>query len=253
MELLSCYGYLMMLWYQNFSVEEDKIPPMHREVKRRFRGSNADWERCSKILVDTYLTEHLLLKENGKRELSFPSLKMAEFFAGLYLGRYSDDCVIKELQPEIGGGEWNNVWRFVAELPETTNSSGHSACEPDSLCCSLQALFAVPDEGKVRPTESMFRAWQVLQRNAWLSNVRQQVLGGWRQQFRRILIEGYDKRQPTERARTAAEVLLKEDLEQFVKAGKEVEQDRINQRLRELDKIKRPTVQEKSELETLSA
>ncbi|MFM7831215.1 MAG: hypothetical protein ACKPJD_05465, partial [Planctomycetaceae bacterium] len=134
---------------------------------------------------------------------------MAEFFAGLYLGRYCNQRVIKELQAEIGGGEWNNVWRFVAELPETTNSSGHSACEPDSLCFSLQALFAVPDKRRERPTESMFRAWQVLQRNEWLSNVRKQVLGGWRQQFRRILIEGYEQGQPTERARTAAEVLLK--------------------------------------------
>ncbi|MFM7169106.1 MAG: formylglycine-generating enzyme family protein, partial [Planctomycetaceae bacterium] len=178
---------------------------------------------------------------------------MAEFFAGLYLGRYCDQRVIKELQPEIGRGEWNNVWRFVAELPETMNSSGQPACEPDSLCFSLQALFAVPDTGKVRPTESMFRAWQVLQRNEWLSNVRQQVLGGWRQQFRRILIEGYEQGQPTARARTAAEVVFEEDLERFVKAGKEFEQDRINQRLRELDKIKRPTVREKSELETLSA
>ena len=252
-ELLSCYGYLMMLQYQNFSVEEDRIPLMHRDVRQRFSGSQEDWERCSKILLDTYLTEHLLLKENGKHELSFPSLKMAEFFAGLYLGRYCDERVIKELQLEIGRGEWNNVWRFVAELPETTNSSGRSACTPNSLCYSLQALFSVPNEGRERPTLAMFRAWQVLQRNAWLKDVREQVLGSWRQQFRQILIEGYEQGMPSVRARTAAEVVFEGDLLAFVKSGKEFEQNRINQRLRELDKIPRPNPREKSEIETLSA
>ncbi|MFN9034661.1 MAG: hypothetical protein ACK5YO_00075, partial [Planctomyces sp.] len=107
------------------------------------------------------LTDHVLLKENAERELSFPSLKMAEFFAGLYLGRYCDERVMRELQPEIGKGEWNNVWRFVAELPETTDSSGKTVCSALSMSHSLQALFGVPDKGNLRPTEAMFRAWQV--------------------------------------------------------------------------------------------
>ncbi|MFN9041605.1 MAG: hypothetical protein ACK5YO_35275, partial [Planctomyces sp.] len=81
---------------------------------------------------------------------------MAEFFAGLYLGRYCDERVVHELQPQIGMGEWNNIWRFVAELPETNDGDGRFVGQPNSLRCSLQALFAVPDKGKLRPTESMF-------------------------------------------------------------------------------------------------
>ena len=45
---------------------------------------------------------------------------MADFFAGLYLGSYCDERVLHELRPEIGRNEWNNVWRCVAELPETS-------------------------------------------------------------------------------------------------------------------------------------
>ena len=205
------------------------------------------------ILQATYLTDHLLLKENAERELSFPSLKMAEFFAGLYLGRYCDERVIQELQPEIGKGEWNNVWRFVAELPETTDSSGKTVCNAASLSHSLQALSAVPDKSRLRPTESMFRAWQVFTRNAWLSGVREQVLTGWRQQFRRILIEGYEQGMPSLRARTAAEVLFEDDLEEFVESAVDPELAELGLRMDELEKIKRPDRQQKVELQTLTA
>jgi len=233
MEILACYGYMMLLRYRDFRVIADDIPQIHSEVERRFR-SPAHWERCSKILVDTFLTEHLLLKENAPRELSFPSLKMAEFFAALYLGRYCDERVISELQPQIGLGEWDRVWRFVAELPETTNRQGNPVAVPASLSCSLQALFAVPDEGRERPTESMFRAWQVLQRNTWLQQVREPVLAGWRHQFRRLLIDGYELGRPTTRARTAAEVLLDGDLEAFVRDAVVFVQRQLKPRLREL-------------------
>ncbi|MFN9293576.1 MAG: hypothetical protein ACK6EB_36310, partial [Planctomyces sp.] len=100
--------------------------------------------------------------------------------------------------------------------------------------CSLQALFAVPDEGRERPTESMFRAWQVLQRNTWLQQVREPVLAGWRHQFRRMLIDGYELGRPTTRARTAAEVLLDGDLEAFVRDAVVFEQRHLRPRLREL-------------------
>jgi formylglycine-generating enzyme required for sulfatase activity len=243
----------MMLWHRNFSVTAGEIPRIHREVQGRFRGGQADWERCRKILQATYLTDHLLLKENAERELSFPSLKMAEFFAGLYLGRYCDERVIQELQPEIGRGEWNNVWRFVAELPETTDSSGKTLCSVVSMSHSLQALFAVPDKGNLRPTESMFRAWQVFTRNAWLSEVREQVLTGWRQQFRRILIEGYEQGKPSQRARTAAEVVFEGDLTAFVDSAVDPELARLRSRLDELEAIKRPDRKQKAELQTLTA
>jgi hypothetical protein len=95
--------------------------------------SENDWKDYEEILQDTAVTERLLLKENGKRELSFPSLKMAEFFAGLYLGRYCDERVVHELQPQIGMGEWNNIWRFVAELPETSDGDGRFVGQPNSL------------------------------------------------------------------------------------------------------------------------
>ncbi|MEN9555581.1 MAG: hypothetical protein RLZZ232_1867 [Planctomycetota bacterium] len=253
LELLSSYGYLMMLWHRNFSVTAGEIPRIHREVQARFRGGQADWDRCKQILQATYLTDHLLLKENAERELSFPSLKMAEFFAGLYLGRYCDERVMRELRPEIGKGEWNNVWRFVAELPETTDSSGKTVCSVVSMGHSLQALFAVPDKGKLRPTESMFRAWQVLTRNNWLSEVREHVLTGWRQQFRRILIEGYEQGKPSLRARTAAEVVFEGDLTAFVESAVDPELARLRPRLDELDAIKRPDRQQKAELQTLTA
>ncbi len=251
LELLAGYGYLMLLRHRDFSVKADRIAKIHREVKARFSGEQADWERYRKMLEATYLTDHLLLKENAERELSFPSLKMAEFFAGLYLGRYCDERVIQELQPEIGRGEWDNVWRFVAELPETTDSSGQSVCSPGSLCLSLQALFTEPNQGHVRPTESMFRAWQVLTRNDWLSEVREQVLTGWRQQFRRILIEGYEQGGPSLRARTAAEVVFEGDLQAFVEGAVDPEWARLRLRLEELEAIKRPDRQQKAELQAL--
>ncbi len=253
LQLLSCYGYLMMLKYRDYRVPQLEIDTMHASVRDRCNVSENDWKGYEEILQDTSVTEHLLLKENRKRELSFPSLKMAEFFAGLYLGRYCDERVVHELQPQIGMGEWNNIWRFVAELPETNDGDGRFVGQPNSLRCSLQALFAVPDKGKLRPTESMFRAWQVLTRNNWLSEVREQVLTGWRQQFRRILIEGYEQGQPSQRARTAAEVVFEGDLMAFVESAVDPELARLRPRLDELEAIKRPDRKQQAELQTLTA
>ncbi|MFN5075295.1 MAG: hypothetical protein ACK5MO_06850, partial [Planctomyces sp.] len=253
LQLLSCYGYLMMLKYRDYRVPQLEIDTMHASVRDRCNVSENDWKGYEEILQDTSVTEHLLLKENRKRELSFPSLKMAEFFAGLYLGRYCDERVVHELQPQIGMGEWNNIWRFVAELPETSDGDGRFVGQPNSLRCSLQALFAVPDKGNLRPTEAMFRAWQVLTRNKWLSEVREQVLTGWRQQCRRILIEGYEQGQPSQRARTAAEVVFKEDLTAFVESAVDPELARLRPRLDELEAIRRPDRQQQTELQTLTA
>jgi hypothetical protein len=253
LQLLACYGYLMMLKYRDYRVPQMEIETIHASMRDRCNVSENDWKDYEEILQDTAVTERLLLKENVKRELSFPSLKMAEFFAGLYLGRYCDERVVHELQPQIGMGEWNNIWRFVAELSETSDGDGHSVCQPNGLRHSLQALFAVPDMGKLRPTESMFRAWQVLTRNAWLSEVREQVLTGWRQPFRRILIEGYERGYPSLRARTAAEVVFEGDLEAFVESALDSELARLRLRLDELDAINRPDRQQKAELQTLMA
>jgi hypothetical protein len=99
----------------------------------------------------------------------------------------------------------------------------------------------------------MFRAWQGLTRNNWLSEVREHVLGGWRQQFRRILIEGYEQGKPSLRARTAAEVVFEGDMKAFIESAVDLELARLRPRLDELEAIKRPDRKQKEDLQTLTA
>ena len=215
-QILACYGYLMMLWFRDSRVPQAEIPKIHAEVRQRVKFDNEKWKRFDEILRDTCLTEHLLLKENHDRELSFPSLKMTEFFAAVWLACHCDESVQKELQPWSGNQQWDNVWKLVAEMPETTTGEGNSVCQPASLEHALHALFSVPAAGQTRPTEMMFRAWQVLTRNSSLATVRHSVLHRWRAQFRSFLVDGVVEGQPTERARSAAQVLHRDDLQSLV-------------------------------------
>ena len=249
-EGIACYGYEMMLRYRDYRVPSGDIPVVKRSVRQRFSGTDGEWDRCSKILRETYLTEHLLLKENREQELSFPSLKMLEFFTAVYLARYASSSVVSELTPHIGDEKWNNVWRFVAELPETTDQDGQPASRADSLRHSLQVLFSVPQQ-KTRPAESMFRAWQVLARNEYLSDVLHEVMEGYRHQFRRLLIEMDEDAQPASTALTAAEVLLEDDLREFVTQAVDREMVLIDTELQKLDTIKRRTRAEQSTLTNL--
>lgn len=246
-EAIACYGYELMLRYRDSRVPSADIPIVKRSVSARFSGTDAEWDRCSRILRETYLTEHLLLKENSEQELSFPSVKMTEFFAGVYLGRYCTDTVTPELSAHIGDEKWNNVWQFVAELPETTDQEGQSASFPDALTHSLLALFSVP-KAKTRPTESMFRAWQVLTRNEWLVDVKHHLLRAYRHQFRNNLIEMDERGEPAMPARTAAEVLHQDDLLKSVTEAVSREMEVIDTRLQELESVKRKNHQQTLEL-----
>jgi formylglycine-generating enzyme required for sulfatase activity len=134
----------------------------------------------------------------------------------VWLARHGNESVQKELEPWSGDEKWSNVWKLVAEMPETTFRNGSSVCNHASLEHALHALFSVPAAGQTRPTEMMFRAWQVLTRNPAFASVRAAVLDRWRAQFRRILIEGVVEGQPSLRARTAAEVIHLLDLPALV-------------------------------------
>jgi formylglycine-generating enzyme required for sulfatase activity len=247
--ILACYGYLMMLSYRDSKVPEGGIPKIHEEVRKRVNLHESSWTRYSEILRDTYLTEHLLLRENDERELSFPSLKMTEFFAAVWLGCHCSENVQTELQPWIGNEQWSNVWKLVAEMPETTDGSGKSVCNLASLEYALNALFSVPAANQTRPTEMMFRAWQVLTRNPELADVRKAVLHRWRAQFRSILIEGAATGQPTARAKTAAEVLLRSDLPILVEQARDERWDQHRRRLHSPQEEKYPDRNEKLDLE----
>ncbi len=250
-QILACYGYLMMLWYRDCKVPQEQIPGIHAEVRKRVTLDDKKWGRYSEILRDTYLTEHLLLKENDEKELSFPSLKMTEFFAAVWLACHCEHSVQTELEPWSGNEQWSNVWKLVAEMPETTSRNGNSVCNHVSLEYALHALFSVPAAGQTRPTEMMFRAWQVLTRNPALATVRAAVLDRWRAQFRSILIEGAVDGQPTQRARTAAEVLHQDDLQSLVERALDEQCDLRKPRLEFLQRTRNRNRAEDRELQLL--
>jgi formylglycine-generating enzyme required for sulfatase activity len=168
------------------SVPQLQIADLKRAARRRFQGTEAQWDRCDTILQDTYLTDHSVLKENSDQELSFPSLRMLEFFAGVYLARYATAGLGADVGPHIGDDRWYWPWRFAIELDEQDTR----IAQDDSLAASLPALFQ-PPKSHLRPTELMFRAWQVLERGGRLDprclTVRDRVLGGYRRQFVEIL------------------------------------------------------------------
>ncbi|MCA9013628.1 MAG: formylglycine-generating enzyme family protein, partial [Planctomycetaceae bacterium] len=115
------------------------------------------------------------------------------------------------LRQVINADAWYWSWRFACEMPLfAVDPPWH----PARLSESLAVLFDRPPCGP-RPTELMYRAWAMFQRQPGLSDEWQGILSEYRQQFLDIL--GGEE---LDQAQRAAEVLWEEDVRQLVAEGK---------------------------------
>ena len=204
---------------------EEVIKSVKLAAKHRFGGDQ--WERYDKLLRESLTSGSAVFRRYSVKELSFPSQKSMEFFAGLYLARYADDSAIQQLLPLIGHHQWNEVWTFTIEMPLTTNAEGEALHNVDSLQRSMSALFVAPVDAP-RPTEHMFHAWQIMKRNPELYPGLEPTLAFYRQQFRDILSgqapvptlklsEGAETPTRLNRAQRAAELITEADLDRLAK------------------------------------
>jgi formylglycine-generating enzyme required for sulfatase activity len=128
---------------------------------------------------------------------------MMEFYCGLYLAKYARDECVELARPFANDEQWSWAWRFAIELPCDAKKPAERVSDPAVLCRSLAALYAWPDNG-TRPTELMFRAWDVLEqvpggqavRDAFHAQFREKVKaeGAEGEVARQLLPDGKRKR-----------------------------------------------------------
>ncbi len=237
-----------------YHVPEIRISKIKKKAGNRYGSSEESWKKYDAMLRKTILTGSTTLKKNDEEELSFPSLKTMEFFVGLYLSRYASKTDIDDIKIHIGDNRWNNAWKFAIEMLETTDSSGNALCNFDSYSCMMKQLFIPPLGQYLRPTELMFRVWQILKRNedssSEIKSCLDKLLDFYRSSFRQILIERDEQGEPTERAFRAAELVHEEDLPDLVtKAIKEREENLVVQ----LDQLAGKTRAERQTQKTIKA
>ncbi|MBS0202904.1 MAG: SUMF1/EgtB/PvdO family nonheme iron enzyme [Planctomycetes bacterium] len=218
-EVTACFGIEMMLTTRKqfgFRVPSGLIRRVKQDARRRFLGSEDEWNRCLELLQDTHFTDRsMLLSETGVNpELSFRSLKMMEFAAGVYLAQFATTSIRSELAPQVGDSLWYWPFRFALELPSMrVRRSEVAAFRREALINSIVPLFRRPEEN-VRPTELMYRAAMMFQDHPEMRADWNDILTEYRQQFLEIL-RGTD---PT-RARRAAELLTDDDVQSLVATG----------------------------------
>lgn len=173
-----------------------------------------DWGACEEILKNTELTDRSILENNETGHLSFRSLKMLEFFAGWYLANFTSEEDLRILLPQVGKASWYWPWRFATEL-----ASSSAAVQPFSanhLSRALSALFLPPSADLLRPTELIYRAYELFQKtqNRDLQVNGQKILAGFQMQFTQVLT---DPKNP--QAHIAAQLVPSHRLATMVDSG----------------------------------
>jgi hypothetical protein len=216
LQAIACIAIEMMLKTRadhGYSVPARMIPKLKTAARARFvigGGSEDAWQRCERLMQNTLLTDRCLLQDNDSQNLSFRSLKMLEFFAGLYLGAWADESIVEALRPFIGSEQWFWPWRFAIELEHMQFSDGDPVHDDDALRHSLTALVQLP-KGFHRPSELIVRAEGALNRTGIIAALHQQFIDllhsdeVWPEQIPRATIDCFASRETVARWRADIE------------------------------------------------
>ncbi len=238
--------------YNLYHLPGDKIVEAKEAAKKRYGRTDDQWEKYDKMLMESIFTGSTTLKKNDNDELSFPSLKTMEFFVGLYLSRYASDKDIEDIKTHIGDERWKEAWVFAIEMFDTTNSQGEARYNWEAYSCTVPLLFNAPSGRYLRPTELMFRVWQILKRNKADSKIEiclDEVLKSYRGRFRQILLERDEQGNPAGRALRAAELVHENDLHDLVFKASEDREEELRNQLNLNEGQSRVERQQKNEIE----
>lgn len=166
---------------------DSKVSALRDKVARRLPEIN-EWRRWiespGKSIWDwlreiSNLTGNTLLHGSSDETLAWPNQRMMEFYAALHLAcnaeplwcrhsseRKTIECGDEAVRRQAAHPQWSNVWRFAIEMP----AESHDGPRKDEvLLASISTLFAPvtpplnTKEAWLRPTESMWRAWCLLE------------------------------------------------------------------------------------------
>jgi formylglycine-generating enzyme required for sulfatase activity len=190
LEAVSCLAIEMLLTTRaehGYVVPTILIDDLKDHARTRF-SSPEKWPEYESLVQEVVVSDRSLLEANDRENLSFRSLKMLEFFAGVYLARFARDRwrtrvstegaylsdaerqtshenFRAELTPFVGSEQWYWPWRFAIELPEMQTRDGAPVHNDLALGQSLGALLRRP-ENFARPNELIWRAWPWLLQQA---------------------------------------------------------------------------------------
>ena len=194
------------------------VAAVESESKRQQLKLQWDW--ALKVLKTIELNHRSTTEAYVPERLAFRSRKVVECYAARYLTKFAtpadiaSDDVRRPCAADFTGdqNEWHNCWQLAIEMP---------AGQRDDIRVRrvMDLLFGRPRRG-LRPTELMFRAWQMMQRTSF--PYFDEVLAGYRQQFLDILAgaeDGDSKDVAFERAQRAAEVIRSEHLRTLADDG----------------------------------
>jgi formylglycine-generating enzyme required for sulfatase activity len=183
--------------------------------------STPEWEEIERV---TFLTDRCILDNASPEYVCWKHRGMMEFYCGVYLARNTQTgwiesdqgqgtgsvrCGDERVRARANDPEWYWAWRFAAEMNEDVWQE-----KPKTLVASLSALFDRPNSG-TRPTELMYRAWEVLEKvpggkavlDKFQAEFRQKVgaRGAEGEIARQLLPEGRRKRPKTTKRKAAKE------------------------------------------------
>ncbi len=203
-EMISAIAFVMQLArYRNHVVPQGEIPGVMQAARERCSQLvQTHWDADWKMLPKTEFTDRGMLTGDGQLHLGFRDLKKMEFYAAWFLTRFAvgqnhpawddlrrwrperdRDNLNTEVEPSasdppsetaMNSDEWRQVWLRVLEFAEP------SPREPFAVRCAslpnaLGLLFERPAGGR-RPSELMYHAWLLFQKQPALQKPGQEIL-----------------------------------------------------------------------------
>ncbi len=165
---------------------ESSLPESKKDdLRKRAAKMQDDWDRAVRVLMAIELNHRAVLEALDAQMIAFRNRKMVECYAALYLTKYAtvwdrEATDATSAWDFTGDGQWKSCWQLLIEMP----------CErsfENVWVESLSLLFRPTRKEKeqLRPTELMFRAWQLLKRED--SPHLKPILQSYRQEFLDIL------------------------------------------------------------------
>lgn len=225
-KVLACLAFEMMLKTREqfgYAAPGDLAKSVRDSAMERFHATDSrkrtpqeaiqkEWDACAAILENTELTDRSILESNGKRHLSFRSLKMLEFFAGWYLSNVTSEDDLTVVQRQVGKETWYWPWRFALQLADSSEIAKPYSVKP--ILRGLGPLFSQPIGNCLRPTELMYRSWALFQetKDDELKTESTKIIESFQRQFLSIL-RGDDLQKARVAAQLVPEFVLRGEVE----------------------------------------
>lgn len=205
-----------------------------RDLKRCEKVMDNHWTWAIKVLKTIELNHRAVVEVHDPKRVAFRNRKVVEGYAARYLTRYATDWDLvgknNLYDPDdpcawsfLGDEQWKECFQLAIEMPLKKGDSEVAAKSFGLLFRRpKQPRKDVPSHRKLqlRPTELMFRAWQMMERTKFSGG--DEILKDYRQQFLDILC-GSD----TSQAKLAAELVPHFHLQNLVR-DHELTQERLD-------------------------